>query len=67
MNGEPRKRPPVDESEHVPEAPNEGAPGHHPDAERDGGTPREAGGQKHREDAEAEQQSFPASDPPGNY
>jgi hypothetical protein len=45
---------PVDEDE-VPEAPNEGSPGHHPDED-----------DERPEDLEAEQ-SFPASDPPANY
>jgi hypothetical protein len=58
MNGEPGRRPP-DESEQVPEAPNEGATGHNPDEESDDAVGR-------REDRESKE-SFPASDPPANY
>ena len=43
------------EEEQVPEAPNEGSPGHHPDDDAD-----------RTEDVDSEQ-SFPASDPPANY
>jgi hypothetical protein len=45
---------PVEEDQ-VPEAPDEGSPGHHPDEDDDRG-----------EDVESEH-SFPASDPPSNY
>lgn len=56
MSAAPEKDPGLEgEEDEVPSAPNESAPGHHPD-ERD--VPRE--------DAESEQ-SFPASDPPANY
>jgi hypothetical protein len=54
MDGE-RKQAPVEESERPPEAPNEGAAGRHPDEQPD-----------RRKDDETED-SFPASDPPGNY
>jgi hypothetical protein len=70
MTGGGRKQgPPVEESVQVPEPPNEGATGHHPDEEDKGVRPARSPGRredKPREDVESEQ-SFPASDPPANY
>jgi hypothetical protein len=55
MGAGPEKDPNLENEEEVPSAPNESAPGHHPDED-----------DVRREDAESEQ-SFPASDPPANY
>ena len=55
VDGEERPPDPV-EDDQGPEAPNEGSPGHHPDA-----------GDLGEDEDEDAADSFPASDPPANY